>query len=217
MSQWNIFSLCLMDKAKQEQAIEYKDICEMFLSVLATAENIVGLPIDEKKYAYYDEYNSSKYKTYNGLMLQLLRIMKHTKESIEIYAKKYKSFEFPEGINPNIVKNEITYWKRLSKDNYFHLYLDDIINIIMGKPQLNLEEYKAQYYSNKPITDIKKIERLNKIIKVKCNNTEEDKKVVEKMEKEGQFKFRPVYHALPGRFDDGKNDFIDDGNADNIC
>lgn len=50
-----MFSLCLMNEANQE--IEYKNTCEMFLSVLSTAENIVKLPIDEKKYAYYDEYN----------------------------------------------------------------------------------------------------------------------------------------------------------------
>ena len=45
-----------------------------------TAENIVKLPIDEKKYG--------NYKIYNGLMLPPLRIIKYMKESKEIYAKK---------------------------------------------------------------------------------------------------------------------------------
>ena len=73
---------------------------------------------------------SSKYKIYNGLMLQLLRIMKYMEESKEIYVKKYKSFKFPEKIDLHIVK-KIIYWKSLNKDKYFHLYLDEFINIIM--------------------------------------------------------------------------------------
>lgn len=40
-------------------------------------------------------------------MLQILRIMKCIEEIKEIYAKKYKSFEFPEKIDLNIVKKKV--------------------------------------------------------------------------------------------------------------
>ena len=215
MPRWRIFSQCQTDGAKQEQIIAHKGICDMFLSVLATAENIVKLPIDEKKYAYYDEYNSSKYKTYNGLMLQLLRIMEYVEKSIEIYIKKYKSFEFPEKINLNIVLNKIIYWKSLNEDKYFHLYLDELINIIIGKPQLNLEEYKTQYYSNKPTNETNNIKRNDMIIRAKCNISKEDQKTIEQIEKTGNYEYVPVYNGVSGRLDNGKTEFIKESIDDN--
>lgn len=47
----------------------------------------------------------------------------------------------------------------------------------MGKPQLNLKEYKTQYYYQSTI-NIKNIKRFNNIIMDKCNNSKEDQKVV---------------------------------------
>lgn len=51
--------------------------------------------------------------------------------------------------------------------------------IIMGKPQLNLKEYKTQYYLHQSTINTKNIKRFNNIITDKCNNSKEDQKVVE--------------------------------------
>lgn len=194
-----------IDRVKQEQAIEYKDICDMFLSVLATAENIVSIPIDEKKYGYYDEYNSKKYKTYNGLMLQLLRLLKNMKENKEDFIEEYGKFKFPKGIDLNVVQEKIKYWKSLSKDSNFHLYLDEIINIINNQPKLDLGKCKAQYYSNKPVSEADKINRLNNIMSVKVDNFKENQKIIDEIEKTGKYTYKPVYDAMPGRLEGDRN------------
>ena len=194
-----------IDMMRQEQAIEYKNICDMFLSVLATVENIVSLPIDEKKYGYYDEYNSKKYKTYNGLMLQLLRILKNMKENKEDFESEYNiPFQFPKNIDLNVVNQKIIYWKSLNKNKDFQLYLDEINNIINGKSKLDLEDFKAQYYSKKPVTDAEKINRLNNILSVKIDNSKEDQKVIEEIEKTGKYTYKPVYDAMSGRLERDK-------------
>ena len=46
--------------------IEYKDLCDIFLSLLATVENMVK---EEKKYGNYNEFNSGNHKNENGLAL----------------------------------------------------------------------------------------------------------------------------------------------------
>ena len=193
-----------IDKVKQQQAIEYKDICDTFLSVLATAENIVSIPIDEKKYGHYDEYNSKKYKTYNGLMLQFLRLLKNMKENKEDFVEEYGKFKFPKGIDINVVQEKINYWKSLSRDANFHLYLDEIINIVNGNPKLDLEKYKGLYYSNRLVTDDQKINRLNNIVSVKVDSSKEEEKVREQIEKTGKFNYEPVFGAVPGRYEESR-------------
>ena len=194
-----------IDKSKLEQAIDYKDICDLFLSVLATAENIVSLTIDEKQYGYYDEYNSKKYKTHNGLMLQFLRLLKIMKENLDDYDKEYdKPFQFPKKINFEKVKKQIAKFKSLYKDKYFHLYLDEIINIANGNPKLDLEKYKGLYYSNRLVTDDQKINRLNNIVSVKVDSSKEEEKVREQIEKTGKFNYEPVFGALPGRYEESR-------------
>ena len=208
-----------IDKVKQQQAIEYKDICDTFLSVLATAENIVSIPIDEKKYGHYDEYNSKKYKTYNGLMLQFLRLLKNMKENKEDFVEEYGKFKFPKGIDINVVQEKINYWKSLSRDANFHLYLDEIINIVNNRPKLDLGKCKAQYYSNKHVSEAEKINRLNNIMSVKVDNFNENQKIFEEIEKTGKYTYKPVYDAMPGRFEGARerrfmdlNTNVDEGN-----
>ena len=50
-------------------------MCDNFLSVLATAENMVK--DNNKKYGHYDEFNSSKYKTDNDLSFTIFKVVKN--------------------------------------------------------------------------------------------------------------------------------------------
>lgn len=55
-----------LNQEVQEMCIEYKDLCDIFLSLLATVENMVK---EEKKYGNYNEFNSGNHKNENGLAL----------------------------------------------------------------------------------------------------------------------------------------------------
>ena len=67
-----------------------------------------------------------------------------------------------------------------------------------------MEVCKSRYYSQKPVTDAEKFNRLNNILSVKIDNSKENQKVFEEIEKTGKYTYKPVYDAMPGRLERGK-------------
>jgi hypothetical protein len=202
-----------INKQIQEMVVEYKDLCDMFLSVLATAENMVD--DSKKKYGYYDEFNSIKHKNSNGLALQFLRLLKNFKENRSDFMSEYKNvkeanqynflnskgqFIFPEKINLGVVQEKINNWKVLADNELYKLYFDEIINIINYNGTLDLEKEKQKFYNFIPRTEEQKKENIKNIMKVKALKKKDEEKTEEEYARTGQFEYDPVYHAKPGRW-----------------
>lgn len=202
-----------INKQIQEMVVEYKDLCDMFLSVLATAENMVD--DSKKKYGYYDEFNSIKHKNSNGLALQFLRLLKNFKENRSDFMSEYKNvkeanqynflnnkgqFIFPEKIDLGVVKEKINNWKALADNELYKLYFDEIINIINYNSTLDLEKEKQKFYNFVPRTEEQKKENIKNIMKVKALKKKDEEKTEEEYARTGQFEYDPVYHAKPGRW-----------------
>ena len=206
-------TLIQINKQIQEMVVEYKDLCDMFLSVLATAENMVN--DSKKKYGYYDEFNSIKHKNSNGLALQFLRLLKNFKENRSDFMSEYKNvkeanqynflnskgqFIFPEKINLGVVQEKINNWKVLADNELYKLYFDEIINIINYNSTLDLEKEKQKFYNFIPRTEEQKKENIKNIMKVKALKKKDEEKTEEEYARTGQFEYDPVYHAKPGRW-----------------
>ena len=206
-------TLIQINKQIQEMVVEYKDLCDMFLSVLATAENMVN--DSKKKYGYYDEFNSIKHKNSNGLALQFLRLLKNFKENRSDFMSEYKNvkeanqynflnskgqFIFPEKINLGVVQEKINNWKALADNELYKLYFDEIINIINYNSTLDLEKEKQKFYNFIPRTEEQKKENIKNIMKVKALKKKDEEKTEEEYARTGQFEYDPVYHAKPGRW-----------------
>lgn len=201
-----------LNRQLQEMCIEYKDLCDIFLSVLATAENMVK--DNNKKYGHYDEFDSSNYKTDNGLALQFLRLLKTFKENRTDFNKEYKNipsayqqkfllengtFNFPKKINLKTVEEKIAKWKSLTKNQTYHKYFDEIINIINYNCQLDLENEKKKYYT-KVRNEEQKKENIKNIMKVKAEKKREDEPVTDEVAQTGGYVYEPVYNDKPGRW-----------------
>ena len=126
-----------VNKQVQEMIVEYKDLCDMFLSVLATAENMVN--DSKKKYGFYDEFDSTKHKNPNGLALQFLRLLNNFKENRSDFMSEYRNskeaaeysfinnkgqFQFPKKIDLKIVQEKINKWKELAGNEIYKKYYE---------------------------------------------------------------------------------------------
>lgn len=202
-----------INRQLQEMVVEYKDLCDIFLSVLATAENMVN--DSKKKYGYYDEFNSIKNKNANGLALQFLRLLKNFKENRSDFISEYKNvkeaaeysyinnkgqFQFPKKIDLKIVQEKINGWKQLSDNELYKKYFDEIINIINYNSTLNLEAEKQKFYNFVERTDEQKKENIKNIMKVKAHKRKEDEETEEHYAATGQYEYEPVYNAKAGRW-----------------
>ena len=196
----------------QEMCIEYKDLCDLFLSVLATAENMVK--DSKKKYGHWDEFDSSKHKTDNGLALQFLRLLKNFKENRSDFMVEYKndfnayqnhflldngSFNLPKKIDLKKVQEKVELWKSLTENNDYKLYFQEIINILNYNSKLDIEKEKKKYYSNVR-NDEQKKENINNIMKVKACKKGEDEKVTDEVAETGKYEYEPEYYDKPGRW-----------------
>lgn len=196
----------------QEMCIEYKDLCDLFLSVLATAENMVK--DSKKKYGHWDEFDSSKNKTDNGLALQFLRLLKNFKENRSDFMVEYKndfnahqnhflldngSFNLPKKIDLKKVQEKVELWKSLTENNDYKLYFQEIINILNYNSKLDIEKEKKKYYSNVR-NDEQKKENINNIMKVKACKKGEDEKVTDEVAETGKYEYEPEYYDKPGRW-----------------
>jgi hypothetical protein len=196
----------------QEMCIEYKDLCDLFLSVLATAENMVK--DSKKKYGHWDEFDSSKYKTDNGLALQFLRLLKNFKENRSDFMVEYKndfnayqnhflldngSFNLPKKIDLKKVQEKVELWKSLTENNDYKLYFQEIINILNYNSKLDIEKEKKKYYNNVR-NDEQKKQHINNIMKVKACKKGEDEKVTDEVAETGKYEYEPEYYDKPGRW-----------------
>lgn len=201
-----------LNRQLQEMCVEYKDLCDIFLSVLATAENMAK--DNNKKYGHYDEFDSIKYKTDNGLALQFLRLLKTFKENRSDFNAEYKNnpeayqqnfilengtFKFPQKINLKIVEEKVALWKSLTKNQIYHKYFDEIINIINYNGKLDLEDEKKKHYTQLR-NDEQKKENIKNIMKVKAAKKTEDETITDEVAQTGGYVYEPVYNDKPGRW-----------------
>jgi hypothetical protein len=202
-----------VNKQVQEMIVEYKDLCDMFLSVLATAENMVN--DSKKKYGYYDEFDSSKNKNPNGLALQFLRLLSNFKENRRDFIAEYRNtkeaaeysfinnkgqFQFPKKIDLKIVQEKINKWKELAGNELYKKYFDEIMNILNYNSTLDLEAEKQKFYNFVQRTEEQKKENIKNIMKVKAYKRKEDEETEEQYARTGQYEYDPVYHAKAGRW-----------------
>jgi hypothetical protein len=201
-----------LNEQLQEMCIEYKDLCDQFLSILATAENMVKEA--KKKYSHWDEFDSSSHKTDNGLALQFLRLLKIFKENRSDFMVEYKnnqnayennfllengSFNLPKKIDLETVQEKVNLWKSLTDNNDYKEYFEEIINVLNYNCKLEIDKEKQKYYKTTR-SDEQKKQHIKNIMKVKACKKEEDDKVTDEVAETGNYEYEPQYYDKPGRW-----------------
>ena len=201
-----------LNEQLQEMCIEYKDLCDQFLSILATAENRVKEA--KKKYSHWDEFDSSSHKTDNGLALQFLRLLKIFKENRSDFMVEYKNnqnayennfllengcFNLPKKIDLKTVQEKVNLWKTLTDNNDYKLYFQEIINVLNYNCKLDIDKEKQKYYKTVR-NDEQKKQYIKNIMKVKACKKGEDDKVTDEVAETGKYEYEPEYYDKPGRW-----------------
>lgn len=113
-------------------------ILDIMMNTLAAAEKLVFRTKEGKKYGYYDEYNSAKWKDTNQLIKEL-QIQKECLQSmIALYNKNSNNldFEFPYNLSKEeiikdliILRDEVKKKNDINSSSIISIY-DDIIKVI---------------------------------------------------------------------------------------
>ena len=83
------------DKQIQQQYMDYKDVTDVLMSLLSTAEAIALQNSNKRELGYYDEYDTVNRKSNNSQIIQLLRLIKQ----FSGIRKDYNSLYFQKNIS----------------------------------------------------------------------------------------------------------------------
>lgn len=173
---------------KKVQLAEYQldnyTILDIMMNTLSAAEKIVFGPYEGKKYAFYDEGNSSEWKNLPQLIKEL-QIQKECLQSmIKLYQKNSNKEEFifpmnlrKEEIITDLLKLKQAAWKKY-KDIRITNIFDDIIKIIDLKQcdNYSIEEiFPKQNIEDKPINEKQILSHVKTMMETKENIIRKDK------------------------------------------
>lgn len=186
-----------------KQQLDNKTLLDVMMNTLSAAEKLVFGQAEGKKYAYYDEGNSSEWKTFDQLQREL-QIQKECLQSmIKLFEKnnKNKNYSFPSNLSKediitdlSILKTEI---KKMYPNSKLHLIYDDIIKLLNNQTCKNytIDEMYNDSTDNKdkPLNE----EEVDKQVKTIFNTNAQIEKRDKEFEKElmkndGKFD----YHAI---------------------
>jgi hypothetical protein len=128
-------------------------LLDVLMNTLSAAEKLVFGPYDGKKYGYYDEGNSSQWKSPHQLLKELLIQKECLQSMINLYEKNShkKNFEFPNNLSKEeIIKDLLILreqaMKKFNNDYKIKSVYDDIIKLINSE---KCERYSVkQIYAN---------------------------------------------------------------------
>ena len=106
----------LIDKQTQQMYLDYKDVSDTLLSLLSTAEVIALQNSNKKELGYYDEYDTSKRKSKNSQIIQLLRLLREFNGMRNDFISQYKEYQLPENLTLNYINKKILYWQSFTPD-----------------------------------------------------------------------------------------------------
>ena len=170
------------------------------LSLLSIAKVIALQNSSEKELGYYDEYDTANRKNLNSQIIQLLRLIREFNGMQKDFNATYEKYQLPNKITPEYIKQKISYWKTLIKNKTILLYFDEIINVLKGKPKLNINLELQKYYDkNLKLTDEQKMKRWDNVIGMKHICMEEDKKLIDEYLRTGQYVYKVEFNQKAGR------------------
>ena len=190
-----------INRQKQQMYLDYKDVSDTLLSLLSTAEVIALQDSNKKELGYYDEYDTSKRKSKNSQVIQLLRLLREFNGMQKDYISLYEKYELPESLTIDNICKKINYWKTfVAKDKKICEYFDEILNVIKGKSTINVNSELNQYYNkNLKLTEEEQLKRWDNIIGVKHLCLEEDKEVIDEILNTGRYVYQVKYNKKAGR------------------
>ena len=163
--------------------LDYKDCWDFYYSAIATIENIALGKSNKKEYGYWDEFDACSFKSKKDLVIQLLKILKCFKGALNDYLEDYDIMNYPEDLN--IIHKKLEKWKKIINDKNINKYIDELINIINQRGELNLQE-ELNYYYNKKIKEEDIRNGFEKIMKCSHEVRKEERKLQEEYEKNGE-------------------------------
>ena len=165
------------------QMLDYKDCWDFYYSAIATIENIALGKSNKKEYGYWDEFDACSFKSKKDLVIQLLKILKCFKGAFNDYLEDYNIMNYPEDLN--ITYEKLGGWKKIINDKNINKYIDELINIINQRGELNLQE-ELNYYYNKKIKEEDIRNGFEKIMKCSHEVRKEERNFKEEYEKNGE-------------------------------
>lgn len=206
-----------INKQQQQMYLDYKDVSDTLLSLLSTAEVLALQDSNKKEFGYYDEYDTAKRKNKNAQIIQLLRLLREFNGMLKDFIKLYEKYDLPEKLSLDYIIKKVAYWKTfLSKDKILCIYLDEILNILRGKPTLNINSELQNYYDkNFKLSEEQQLRRWDNFIGVRHLCMEEDKAVIEEILNTGRYNYQVKYNEKAGRHigylvnKNNKNEFIE--------
>ena len=132
-----------INKQKQQQYLDCKDVTDTLMPLLAIAEAIALQNSSKKELGYYDEYDTTNRKSNNSQIIQLLRLTRQfggikKKNFNALYTKD--KYQLPKEITPKYIIKKISFWKSLLKSENIVKYFDEILNVLNGKPTLDINK-----------------------------------------------------------------------------
>ena len=192
-----------LDLQKQQQILDYKDVSDIFMSLLSTAEAIAFQNSNEKELGYYDEFDTANRKTLNLQIIQFLRLLRDfdiiRNDYENIYGEIYK---FPEGITKEYIYRKVnSFLNRTEKNDILIKYYEEIINIINKSKKINIKEELNKYYTKNNATDeVNENNRWGNLIGIKHLLREEDKQVIDQYMRTGKYEYKVLLSKKPGRY-----------------
>ena len=189
------------DKQIQQQYMDYKDVTDVLMSLLSTAEAIALQNSNKRELGYYDEYDTANRKGNNSQIIQLLRLIREfsgmRKDYNSLYVKK--KYQLPDKITPQYIKNKIDFWKKSVKPEVSK-YFDEIIHVLNGKPEIDInKELKKYYDKNIKLTEEQQERRWDNVIGIKHNCSKEDEELIKEYLSTGKYVYKVKFNEKVGR------------------
>jgi hypothetical protein len=191
-----------ISKQKQQQYLDYKDVTDTLMSLLSTAEAIALKNSGKRELGYYDEYDTSNRKGLNSQIIQLLRLIREFGGMKTDFNTLYKEekYKLPSQITPEYIQKNIIIWKSHVSSENIKRYFDEILNVLNGKPTIDINnELKIYYDKSIHLSEEQIMERWENIIEIKHLCSKEDEEVINEYLRTGKYVYNIRFNEKAGR------------------
>ena len=207
--------------SKQEQS--NMNLLDNLMRGISTAEKLVYKfcqdNIEEKKYGYYDEKNSSRWKSFPELKAECLILKEIIQSDIEDFIQQYHTnFKFPTNLTQSEILNDLKRFKEMAKSVFpqnpeIIKYYSDMIKLVQGNKVERYDEKKflRDYPHIKNPNSKKGVNILaNQMFSFGRNAERQMKENDEElMKNNGNFVYYAKVKVQPGRYGDYGNNIQD--------
>ena len=199
-----------LDRQELNKMLDYKDVWDFYYSCIATIENIALGKSGTKIYGYWDEFDSSKFKNQNQLVIQYLKILKNFKGAYNDYLQDYgEIINYPEDLDYNTFK-KLKEWSNIINDNNIKKYIFELVNIINRRGDLDIQKELNKYYKNEKVDEKEVREKIEAFMKSSKNVRDEEKELQLIYEKNGElpkYDIKEKLNVPAGRAINNKNKY----------